>query len=317
MEKCRKQLTREQRYTISHMHAARISNTEIARVIGVDKSTIGRELKRNSINGQYCPAHAQALCAGRRKGTPRIDRESWLTVERGIALGLSPEQISLRLKKEGIATISHVSIYRHIAADKAQGGSQPTHLRRKKKYRPRQGTSAIRGRVGISERPAVVEERSRIGDWEMDTIVGRNGRQAMVTVVERKSRLTLLAKLPFKGAEVLQEAVVRLLRPFKEQIHTITSDNGSEFARHADIARSMEADYYFADPYASWQRGTNEHHNGLIRQYLPKGCDFDAVDDEKIQWIMDRLNHRPRKCLAAKTPYEVFFGKECPLRFDV
>ena len=111
--------------------------------------------------------------------------------------------------------------------------------------------------------------------------------------------------------------MVRLLRPFKEQIHTITSDNGSEFARHADIARSMEADYYFADPYASWQRGTNEHHNGLIRQYLPKGCDFDAVDDEKIQWIMDRLNHRPRKCLAAKTPYEVFFGKECPLRFDV
>jgi IS30 family transposase len=153
-----------------------------------------------------------------------------------------------------------------------------------------------------------VERRTRLGDWELDTIIGKGHKQAIVSLTERKSRLALIAKVPTKEAEGVKEAVLRLLAPLSEHVHTITSDNGKEFARHEAIAESLNADFYFAHPYASWERGLNENTNGLIRQYFPKGCDFTTITNKDIRRVMDKLNNRPRKCLGMKTPNQVFFG---------
>lgn len=305
------QLTQKQRYQISILLADRQRPAAIARLLGVPRSTISRELQRNrQEDGHYHPDRAQQKTLARRYGKPRIDAARWQQVERYLRLDWSPEQISLYLRAQGQPTVSHTRIYQYIRHDKRHGGDLHTHLRHPRPYRKRAGkTPRISNRIPIDARPAIVEARSRTGDWELDTIVGKNPRQAIVTLSERKSRLTLMAKLPFKGAEVLKEAVIRLLLPLKAHVHTLTSDNGMEFSRYEAIASQLEADYYFAHPYASWQRGLNENSNGLIRQYLPKGSDFDELSEERLAWMMDRLNHRPRKCLAMKTPYEVFFGE--------
>lgn len=315
------QLTRETRYLIARLHAEKIRLTEIARLAGIDKSTPGREIKRNSVNGIYCPETAHRLAESRRKGRSRIPPEV-----REEAVGLlrrdqSPEQISLSLKRKYARTvISHVTLYADIEKDKTQGGDLHRHLRRKRPYRKKKGKGApqIKGRVSISQRPKIVEKRKRIGDWEADTVVGKNGRQSILTVVDRTSRYTLMAKLDYKSASNGKAALCRLLKPFmrkgkRNKVRTITSDNGAEFFYHQAISEALEAKFYFADPYSPWQRGTNEHTNGLIRQYLPKGCDFDALDDETLRKIMDKLNHRPRKCLGMKTPHEVFFAEKCPV----
>lgn len=161
----------------------------------------------------------------------------------------------------------------------------------------------------ISERPEIVETGSRIGDWEADTIVGRRQHQAILSLVERRSRFCLLQKVPVRSAAVVADAVCQQLLPHKDKVRTITSDNGSEFAGHKNIALSLAADFFFADPYSSWQRGTNENTNGLVRQYFPKRSDFSVLSDEDIQFVSDRLNNRPRKCLGFRTPSEVFFNQ--------
>jgi IS30 family transposase len=233
-------------------------------------------------------------------------------VERLLRKDWSPEQISLWLAQEKRLAISHEWIYQYVLEDKRRGGDLHRHLRCQKPRKKRYGTYDRRGqlpnRISIDERPPIVERRTRLGDWELDTIIGKGHKQAIVSLTERKSRLALIAKVPTKEAEGVKEAVLRLLTPLSEHVHTITSDNGKEFARHEAIAESLNADFYFAHPYASWERGLNENTNGLIRQYFPKGCDFTTITNKDIRRVMDKLNNRPRKCLGMKTPNQVFFG---------
>jgi IS30 family transposase len=161
----------------------------------------------------------------------------------------------------------------------------------------------------IAKRPKIVEKKSRIGDWEIDTIVGKNHKGFLVTVVDRKSKFTLIKNVVSKHAKVVTKALIEIITPLKNITHTITSDNGKEFANHKEVSAALDTDFYFANPYHSWERGLNEHTNGLIRQYLPKKSEFLNVSKDEIIMIQNRLNHRPRKILNYKTPYEVFFSE--------
>ena len=198
----------------------------------------------------------------------------------------------------------------HIYADKAAGGDLHMHLRCQKPYRQRAGgqdrRGKIRNRVDIDARPEIMDQRARIGDWEADTVVSKGRQRYLVTLVERKSRFTLFKPVASKRAAVVREAIVELLAPYQDQTHTITFDNGKEFAEHERVAEALEADTYFAHPYASWERGTNENTNGLLRQYFPKDSDFSEATDARVAWVHERLNTRPRKCLDFETPETVF-----------
>lgn len=312
-----KQLTREQRYQISGLKKAGLNQSQIADELVVHKSTISREIRRNKGRRGWHPKQAQELRDERRKNCANAQRHSlleWTEVERLIRQDMSPEQASQRLALEGGLQISHELIYLHIYADKRRGGDLCRHLRcqkpRRKRYasgQERRGT--IKNRVGIDERPVIVEQKSRIGDWEGDTVIGKNHRGALVTLAERKSRYILAAQVPDKHASGVTAAVTRLLRPHKGKCYTMTFDNGKEFAEHETIAAELDADVYFAHPYHSWERGLNENSNGLLRQYFPKGMELVEVTQEQVQWAVDRLNHRPRKVLGFRTPFEVFFGE--------
>jgi len=313
------QLAQEQRYQIYALLKAEHSQSEIAAIVGVHKSTVSREIRRNRGLKGYRPKQAHQLALNRRqaKATPRIADEDWRLVERLLREDWSPEQISLWLVQELHLSISHEWIYQYVLEDKRRGGDLHRHLRCKKLRKKRYGAYDRRGqlanRTSIEERPAVVERRTRIGDWELDTIIGKGHKQAIVSLTERKSRLALIAKVSSRDAECVKDAVLALLRPLAADVHTITSDNGREFARHETIAKALGAKFYFAHPYASWERGLNENANGLIRQYFPKGCDFTTITDKDIQHVMNRLNNRPRKCLGMKTPNQVLFGIDPPV----
>jgi IS30 family transposase len=309
-----KQLTQEQRYHIAALKKAGFSRGDIAKEIGVHKSTITRELRRNSGQRGYRPKQAHTLAQSRQRDrarTPRIAAETWETVETHLRQEWSPEQISGWLQREHKERVSHERIYQYVYDDKWAGGTLYRHLRCQKQRRKRYGSHDRRGQLAnrrcISERPAIVQERQRLGDWEADTIVGKGHQQALVSLTERKSKLTLLAKVERATAEAVEAAMTRLLEPLAPRVHTITSDNGREFARHQHIAAKLQTDFYFAHPYASWERGLNENTNGLVRQYFPKGSDFTSLPDEAVEKVMQRLNHRPRKALGFSTPHQVFY----------
>jgi len=224
----------------------------------------------------------------------------------------SPEQIAGRMKMDIKIFVCHETIYRYIYYNKSRGGRLYTYLRHKnKKYHNRSNTYQRRGiiidRVSIDKRPKIVEKKSRIGDFEIDTVIGRHHVGALVTIVDRKSKFTLINKVSSKRAEEVTQVLIKMLLPLKPITKTITSDNGKEFAYHKEVSEALDTDFYFAHPYSSWERGLNEHTNGLIRQYLPKKTDFTQVSKEEIITIQDKLNHRPRKILNYRTPYEVFF----------
>lgn len=246
-------------------------------ILGRHKSTISHEIRRNTGLRGYRPKQAQRLTNERRqsKVRKRISGDTWLVVEQLINLDWSPEQISLWLKSFCAISISHEWIYQFILQDKAHGGDLHRHLRCQKQRRKRYGSYNRRGqlidRVCIDERPAIVDLRSRIGDWELDTIIGKNHKQAIVSLTERKARFTLIQKVDRKTSQRVSDAIIKLLSPFSDQVHTMTSDNGKEFADHKNIAAKLNAKFYFAHPYASWERDLNENTNGLIRQYFPKG----------------------------------------------
>jgi transposase, IS30 family len=308
------QLTREQRYQIYALMKAGLSQTAIARIIGVHKSTISREMRRNRGLRGYRPKQAHRFADIRRAKavTTRISSETWSLVVCLLRNDWSPEQISGWLAKEYRIRVSHESIYQFILKNKQQGGNLHLHLRCKRQRRKRYGSTSSRGqlvnRVSIDERPAIVETRSRIGDWELDTIIGKGHKQALVSLTERKSRLTLLSKVKQKNADLVARSVQNLLEPIASQVLTLTSDNGKEFARHQEISTALQANFYFAHPYSSWERGLNENTNGLIRQYFPKKHNFTTITEKAISMVMNKLNNRPRKCLGFKTPNEVFFG---------
>ena len=309
-----KQLTREQRYQIYALMKVGLYQTKIAEIVGVHKSTISREMKRNRGLRGYRPKQAHHFAEMRRAKAvkSRISQHTWTLVKRLLREDWSPEQISAWLAGECQITVSHESIYQFILQDKTQGGDLYQHLRCKKQRRKRYGSTTHRGqlvnRVSIDQRPAIVDTRSRIGDWELDTIIGKGHKQALVSITERKSRLTLVAKVKHKSAALVSQSIKRLLGPIASKVFTLTSDNGKEFARHQEIAAALQANFYFAHPYSSWERGLNENTNGLIRQYFPKKHDFSTITDKDISMVMNKLNNRPRKCLAFKTPNQVFFG---------
>jgi IS30 family transposase len=278
----------------------------------VDKSTISRELKRNQGQRGYRPKQAHNLAMSRRKqGQRRIRSTTWALIDAKIRLDWSPEQISGWMLKHYDIQVSHEWIYQYILSDKQAGGNLHKHLRCQKKRRKRYGSKDRRGklpnRVSIDQRPEIVDQRKRIGDWEVDTIIGKGHRQAIVTLTERKSRFALLQKVEQRKANLVSDAVIDLLGPVADYSHTITGDNGKEFAEHERIAKELDIDFFFAHPYAAWERGANENMNGLVRQYVPKNRDLASVTDVELLLINNRLNHRPRKCLDFRTPFEVFF----------
>jgi IS30 family transposase len=308
-----KQLTREQRYQIYALKKAGQNQTQIALVVGCHKSTISRELGRNCGQRGYYPLLADKAARQRHREAyyPRIADETWQQVELLLGQQWSPEQITGRLKLERQPSVSHESIYLYIYADKRRGGTLHSHLRSQKKQRKRYSGYIRRGqipnRVSIEERPKIVDTKGRFGDWEADTIVGARHKGGILSVVERKSKLTRLSKLATKAAGEMKYACVALLAPLAARVHTITVDNGKEFCDHKHIAALLQARIYFAHPYASWERGLNENTNGLVRQYFPKKYEFARISEKDLQQVEDLLNNRPRKTLGYRTPNEVFF----------
>jgi len=216
------------------------------------------------------------------------------------------------MKRDKGFTICHETIYRYIYYNKSKKGRLYKYLRHKnKKHHNRSNKYQRRGiiidRVSIDKRPKIVERKNRIGDFEIDTVIGLNHIGALVTVVDRKSKYTIIQKVKSKRAKEVTQALITMLHPLKHITKTITSDNGKEFAYHKEVSDTLDTDFYFAHPYSSWERGLNEHTNGLIRQYLPKKTDFTQISKEEIITIQDKLNHRPRKVLNYRTPFEVFF----------
>ena len=206
--------------------------------------------------------------------------------------------------------LSHERIYQHIWDDKRAGGDLYTHLRRHgRKYQKRSNGKTSRGqiknRISIDDRPAEVDEKSRIGDWEIDTVIGKGLSYALMTIVERATQFTLSAQLQGKSAEEVTAATIALLTPYRAALHTITADNGKEFAYHEQITAALGTIVYFAHPYHSWERGLNESTNGLLRQYWPKCTDFRQVNQEEVSTVITKLNNRPRKTLGYKTPAQL------------
>lgn len=309
-----KQLTSEQRYTISVLLQNRTKQKEIAKAINVSPSTVSREIRRNSgVRGRYNweTAQANAVQTKRKKpGNHSINKDVMEEAKHLLVTEQwSPEQISGVLAKDG-KYISHETIYRMIRKDKAEGGTLYKHCRHKLKRRARPVGGrriSIPNRTSISERPAEVDGK-RFGDFEMDTIVGRGNHGAIVTLIERSTSMLFMRKLKKgKNAKELARTVIHLLSPFKEHGKSITTDNGTEFACHEMIGKSLGVTIYFADPYASWQKGAIENANGLIRQYVPKTETFEHVSHQQITKYSKRINIRPRKKLEFKTPYECFY----------
>lgn len=309
-------LTEDERYQIYESLAANVSQAAIARLLGRSASTICRELQRNWGQRGYRPRQAQGKAVARRQACQngrQITDEVWAQVDARLRLDHSPEQVSQTLRTEGMGVVSHERIYQKIYADKAAGGDLHQHLRHMKLRRKRYGSGyqrrgKIPNRQGIELRPLIVESRHRVGDWEADTVLGTQASVALVTLTERKTRTTLVAKVESRKADQVSAAIIAMLTPLKSLVHTITFDNGKEFAGHEAIAAALEADCYFADPYSSWQRGLNENTNGLLRQYFPKGESLDAVTAEDVAFAVRRLNTRPRKCLDWRTPHHVMLA---------
>jgi len=313
-----KQLTSEQRYQIYGLKQAGLKQCHIADKIGVDKSTISREFRRNKGQRGWRPKQAQSLRDERKQACingKQFSSNEWGEVERLLREDLSPEQTADRLELENRLKISHEAIYQHVYADKRVGGDLCQHLRSQKPRRKRYASGqerrgVIKNRVSIDERPEIVDQKTRIGDWEGDTVIGKNHKGGLVTLAERKSRYVLAGHIRSKHADGVTAVITRLLSPHKDICHTITLDNGKEFAEHESIAAELQAAVYFAHPYSSWERGLNENSNGLLRQYFPKGTDLTDVTDEQVQHAVERLNHRPRKVLGGRSPHEVLFGVE-------
>ena len=307
-------LTEDERYQIKEWLDEGKSQAFMARKLDRSPSTISRELSRNRGERGYRPRQAQLKAEERKQlnhGMPRIDTAVWTEVEAQLRLDLSPEQIVGSRELAEKPTPSHERIYQHIYEDKANGGTLYTHLRCKRKRRKRYAggrdkRGQIRNRRSISERPKVVEKRARVGDWEADTILGKQESMAIVTVVERKTGYLVARKVKQRKAEQVRNAIVVELASYEKFVKTITFDNGKEFAEHETIAEALNAETFFAAPYASWQRGSNENTNGLLRQYIPKSMSLDALSNYELQCIVERINNRPRKRLGWRSPYQLF-----------
>lgn len=311
--------SQEQRYQLEVLLKANTAQKKIAYLLGVSESTISRERKRNADrrSGSYRAALAQRKSEERQQKKERPRRftaEVQAFVEKRLEMDLSPEQIVGAAGKEKVPMVSHERIYQHVWLDKKRNGRLHEHLRNQgRRYRHRGAKKdqrgRIRGQVSIAERPAVVDKRVRFGDLEIDTVIGKNHKGALLTINDRKTGLAIIRKLDSKNALELANATIQALTPYKGMLHTITSDNGKEFALHQLIAKELNVDFYFARPYHSWERGANENLNRLIRQYFPKKTDFAGITSQDVERVQHVLNTRPRKRLAFEAPLTIF-GRE-------
>lgn len=313
-------LTSEERSVIDYFTRLGMSSGEIACRLARNRATISREVRRNRSTIGYCHQIAQQLAEQRRSQPRHYRRQQFeaLVAYVGEKLGMdwAPEQIAGRIRldhpNDERMRISAETLYRWAYIDACQGGTLYQRLRRRhRKRRPQtgygKGRRFVSGRVGIAERPEVVASRSRFGDWEGDLVAGAVGKGALATCNERKSRYLLAAKVVDKTAVSFCTAVVGKMAAVPLALRcTLTLDNGTEMARFKDLEEATGLTVYFADPYSPWQRGANENGNGLLRQYFPKGCNFREITGEAIAEAVERLNHRPRKCLSYQTPHEVF-----------
>ena len=319
MSKSYQQLTEEERIEIYAMRQEGKSIAQIAQALGRDRSTINREINRNSGQRNYRPKQAHRKAQERRtnkRKAVKMTEPTLAYIHKKLGIEWSPDQISNMMRVDPQYTghpVSHERIYIYIWEDKRNGGALYKQLRvaHKAKYRKRYGKNDYRGKIpnrkDIDQRPAIVDEKNRIGDWEADLVVGAGASGYLVTLVERVSKLTLIGHVRYKTSESVTEEIIRMMRPHKDFVTTITFDNGREFCGHGTIALELSCDCYFAKPYHSWERGLNENTNGLIRQYLPKQISFPPISRSKLTFIMDRLNTRPRKLLDYATPSKVYF----------
>lgn len=310
-----KHLTEEQRYTIEKLLSQHFTKSKIANIIGVHKSTISREVKRNQDlrSGNYISGLAQRKSEHRKKEKARHKVFTEKIKERAEELlgqDFSPEQITGYCRKQGEEMVSHERLYQHVWSDKKKGGQLHTHLRRQgRRYRKRGALKDHRGiiknKLSIDKRPAIVEQKARFGDLEVDTIIGKNHKGAIVTINDRATGMLKMKRIVKKEASITSNAIIELLESWKPfNLSTITADNGKEFAEHEKISEQLGIEVYFAHPYHSWERGANENLNGLIRQYIPKNTDFQSLSDEYIEYIEDKLNQRPRKRFGFLSPYQ-------------
>jgi IS30 family transposase len=314
----------DERDRIAHLRHQGANQKDIACVLGRCRSTISRELRRNHTDGEYYAAQAQRESERRRRERPlaRIMDDPTIndTVRAGLAQEWAPEQIAGRMKQQfpdrSEGRVSPQTIYTWIKQDESRAHWE-ARLRRRGK-RPYRRKAALRDDAArIKNRPEVIEQRLRLGDFEGDTVLGPPGTGGLATLVDRKSRFTIIVKIQSKDADHVHEKLKRRLKEVDdEHRHSITFDNGTEFARCGRLEKHLDITLYFADPGCPFQRGTNENTNGLIRQYFPKGTDFRNVTHHEVRAVENSLNNRPRKCLDFRTPNEVFFEKNPPAGCD-
>jgi len=311
-----KHLTKEQRYVIQALHRRKESKTAIAAEIGVDKSTIYRELNRNSSKRSYQADKAQ-IYANERKERFSHNRVFTDSVQRIVVKYIteeqwSPEQVVGYCQKTGIKMVSTERIYQFIREDKIQGGNLYKHLRHKLKHRKRPVSTyntRIKDRISIDNRPEKANNREEFGHFEMDLVVGKDNKGAILTLTERVSRHFICRYLPHgKIAKYVSQAVIEELLPFKKHVLSITTDNGTEFSDHKTITKKLEATVYFAHPYSSWEKGQIEYSNKLLRQYIPKKSIINQDTTLNLKSIQMKINRRPRKNLGFEKPFELFYN---------
>jgi IS30 family transposase len=307
------QITSEERHTLATLRKQHFSCAAIAEMLGRHRSTIYRELKRNCCryDGGYRSGRAKEQASARRRYSRRNGRltsDDWQLIEEIITEDFSPEQISATLRGDRVLEVSHETIYKYIWQDKRRGGMLYRHLRQRTKYRKRYGTHEKRGKVAgkrhISERPAAVETRRQLGHWEIDTVLGTGSKDCIVTLVERATGCVLIGKLPDRTVAALNQCLLQLIEGAPHLFKTITADNGTEFHGYREMEQITGVPIYFATPYRSWERGTNENTNGLIRQYLPKGASMKGLTQQRCNEIACKLNNRPRKRYGFITPIQ-------------
>ena len=321
------QLSQQERYTITFLLVRRHSHAEIARQLQRSPSTICRELarNRNTHDEGYRAEVAHSYATARRRRERRgfhLLQHQWDQVIELLQVKWSPQQISNHLRLHGQFTVSHETIYRYILQDKKRGGALFKHLRimpkvRRKRYNSRDSRGILPGKRHISQRPAGVDTRRRIGHWEADTVVGADRHHCILTFLERKSGLAVIQKLRARSAQEVLRATRPVLRRFGPNFRTLTLDNGTEFHSYKLLERGRLLKCYFATPYHSWERGSNENLNGLIRQYLPKGLSFRALTQTDCASLAFRLNTRPRKRHGYRTPLELYRQRSRSLHFDL
>jgi transposase, IS30 family len=307
-----KQLNQNERYRISAMLESHSKIGHIATALQRSEKTIRDEIGRGKVSlfHPYCAVTAHQLAMSRKSNNAlKMNDDLLKSITEKLDVQWSPEQIAGRLKVENKQHCGRQTIYNYIARNKRAGGQLYKKLRHGKPYRKRHtktGRYKIPNRVDIDQRPDIVDKRSRVGDWEVDLVIGANHKGMIITANERRTGLSLQKFIPSKHADIVAIGIIQLLSPVKEFVHTITMDNGLEFAKHEFVSAALKSAAYFAKPYCSWQRGSNENTNRLIRQYFPKGSGFEKIDEHQILNSTNKLNHRPRKRLGYKTPAELF-----------